>query len=125
MPIYEYRAENGQTVEEFHRMGRAPEVVTRTIGGIETQFRRQYGTGVAPQVRSGSGGVTYKGQDLPVSRTLPLVPKGVGTPVIRGGQRVRDLGDGTYCDMKGRRIVDTAEASKRHCAACGYTKDND
>lgn len=124
MPTYEYRGPDGRIIEESFPMGQAPESIERTEGGIAVRFQRHYSQRVQAVVRSGSGGVTYKGQRIPVSRSLPLVPKGVGTPVIRGGVRVRDLGDGTYCDMKGRRIVDSAEASKKHSAACGYTKED-
>ncbi len=122
MATYEYRADDGEVIEEQFPMGKAPPFIELDRDGAPRRFERVFSGGAA--VVHGAGGVEHKGQKLPVSRSLPPVPFGVGEPATEHGQAVRKLGDGTLCTPEGRPIVRNKDDRKRFCHRFGYVDDN-
>lgn len=62
--------------------------------------------------------VKHRGQDLPVSRSLPRDHR-EGTLVRRGSHVVREHADGTCSTLQGDRIIDSKHARDRHMKLTG------
>lgn len=108
--IYLYRdVQTGEQVEVIRPMQSMPddlELDGRTL-------RRVYTT---PHVGVKQGeGVNYGKNKLPTSRSLPFATE-PGEPATLHGHAVKKLKCGAYATEDGARIVDSADAAKRHAA---------
>ena len=65
-----------------------------------------------------SAAVNHKGQDLPVSMSLPIDDR-PGHVVRRGDHLLREHSDGTYCTLRGDRIIHDKNSRDRHAKLAG------
>lgn len=70
------------------------------------------------------GAIDWGSGKLPVSMTMPLTTE-KGRVVTRFGQQVRELKNGAYATMEGRRIVDSSRSRDAHARETGMIVSRD